>query len=98
MMLTGLLIADISGHASPAAPPVTLIGFTGMIRDPTRTTVSGKIARSFDGGQVTEIPFFAQCDIAVGLSAAGLFPETRSHRRLHLPYQGVCLIRFTMGL
>jgi serine phosphatase RsbU (regulator of sigma subunit) len=37
MMLTGLLIADISGHGAPAAPPVTLIGFTGMIRDPTRT-------------------------------------------------------------
>jgi hypothetical protein len=58
MMVTGLLIADISGSGAPAAPPVTLIGFTGMIRDPTRTAVSGKIARSFDGGQVTEIPVF----------------------------------------
>jgi hypothetical protein len=37
MMLTGLLIADISGRGAPTAPPVTLIGFTGMIRDPTRT-------------------------------------------------------------
>ena len=36
-----------------AMPPVTPIGFTGMIRDPTRTTVSGKIARSFGSGEVT---------------------------------------------
>jgi hypothetical protein len=37
-------------------PPVTPIGFTGMIRDPTPTTVSGKIARSFGGGEVTGNP------------------------------------------
>ena len=43
--------ATIQG-VNTSMPPVTPIGFTGMIRDPTRTTVSGKIARSFGGGEV----------------------------------------------
>jgi hypothetical protein len=37
-------------------PPATPIGFSGMIRDPTRTTVYGKIARNIGGGEVTGNP------------------------------------------
>lgn len=61
--------ATIQG-INTSIPPVTPIGFTGMIRDSTRTTVSGKIARSFGGGEVTANAVFEE------LWILGAFHET----------------------
>jgi hypothetical protein len=50
-------------------PPLTPIGFTGMIRDPTWTTVSGKIARNSVAVKLPTIPFFRQVSERIGLKS-----------------------------